>query len=148
MSENGLCGCGCGEVTNVASRTTTARGVVKGQHFRYIMGHNRRSSPVEYLEEDHGHDTPCWVWQRAKNQYGYAIQKPPRGSERSWLVHRVKWEEQNGPIPDGLDLDHLCRVRACVRPSHQQPVTRKENLRRGAGRGGVLSPAKKEKVNV
>lgn len=42
------------------------------------------------------------------------------------------YELETGPIPDGLDLDHLCRVRACVRPSHLEPVTRAVNLARGS----------------
>jgi len=47
-------------------------------------------------------------------------------------VHRALFEHFRGPIPVGLDLDHLCRRRACVRPAHLEPVTRGENLVRGA----------------
>ena len=46
-------------------------------------------------------------------------------------AHRFAYEMLVGPIPEGLDLDHLCRVRHCVNPNHLEPVTRSENLRRG-----------------
>jgi len=46
-------------------------------------------------------------------------------------AHRVLYEWTVGPVPAGLELDHLCRVRRCVRPSHLEPVSRRENLLRG-----------------
>jgi len=46
------------------------------------------------------------------------------------LAHRVAWELTNGPIPDGHELDHLCRTRNCVNPGHLEPVTRAVNCAR------------------
>lgn len=70
----------------------------------------------------------CWVWTAATYPNGYG----EFGIEgRTCLVHRVAWELLVGPIPDGLDLDHLCRNRLCVNPDHLEPVTRRENLLRG-----------------
>lgn len=46
-------------------------------------------------------------------------------------AHRLSYEHYVGPIPDGLDLDHLCRNRWCVNPDHLEPVSRRENLLRG-----------------
>jgi len=47
------------------------------------------------------------------------------------VAHRISYELLKGDIPEGLDLDHLCRNRGCVNPDHLEPVTRKENLLRG-----------------
>lgn len=71
---------------------------------------------------------PCWLWTRAKNDSGYGVVRTPRGLARS---HRATYEALRGPIPPGLVLDHLCRVRACCNPYHLEAVTDLENKRRG-----------------
>jgi hypothetical protein len=76
-------------------------------------------------------DEGCWDWQgeiSSTNGYGIAYYKG-----RGYRAHRAVYEVARGPIPDGLQLDHLCRNRACVRPSHLEPVTNWENTRRGIG---------------
>lgn len=70
----------------------------------------------------------CWLWIGSKNR-GYGAFNPTHGS--SVRAHRYAYELLVGPIPDGLTLDHLCRVRACVNPAHLEPVTRGENVRLG-----------------
>lgn len=70
----------------------------------------------------------CWIWIGARDRGGYGsvtIKGKSRGA------HRVAYEYGNGPIPDGLDLDHKCRVRCCVNPDHLEPVTHKVNIERG-----------------
>jgi len=72
----------------------------------------------------------CWVWTKSCNvKNGYAKVSVNRVMRSA---HRVSYETFVGPIPDGLELDHLCRVRACIRPSHLEPVTHAENTRRAA----------------
>lgn len=71
----------------------------------------------------------CWLWTATVNAGGYGTFFPQgRGGVRA---HRWSYEHLVGPIPEGLDLDHLCRVRHCVNPAHLEPVTRAENVRRG-----------------
>jgi hypothetical protein len=53
-------------------------------------------------------------------------------------LHVLVWQAKNGEVPEGLELDHLCRNRACCNPSHLEPVTGSENVRRGLS--GVLRP--------
>lgn len=72
----------------------------------------------------------CWLWTGARKNTGY-------GAFAVWgrqvPAHRWAYQELIGPIPDGLQIDHLCRTRACVRPNHLESVTQQENLRRGEG---------------
>lgn len=75
--------------------------------------------------------TPCWLTDYFVNKDGYVTMKIGGGRRRS--VHRVTYELLVGPIPDGLQLDHLCRVRGCVNPAHLEPVTPRENTLRGVG---------------
>jgi hypothetical protein len=49
------------------------------------------------------------------------------------MAHRAMYAEHMGPIPDGLVLDHLCRVKSCVNPTHLEPVTPLVNFQRGMG---------------
>jgi hypothetical protein len=71
----------------------------------------------------------CWEWTAGCNNSGYGIAYVAPGKQK--VAHRALYEELVGSIPEGLDLDHLCRNRRCVRPDHLEPVTRRENLRRG-----------------
>jgi HNH endonuclease len=73
----------------------------------------------------------CWMWTGAQDRHGYGqISRGGRG-EGHISAHRAVYEALVGPIPEGFDLDHLCRVPLCVNPTHLEPVTRGENTRRG-----------------
>ena len=70
----------------------------------------------------------CWLWTAGQFSNGYG-QFSIKAKKK--LSHRISYQYMVGTIPDGLDLDHICRVRNCVNPAHLEPVTRKVNLRRG-----------------
>lgn len=65
----------------------------------------------------------CWVYLGTINNNGY-------GTILGKAAHRYFYEHTVGPIPEGLQIDHLCRNKACVRPEHLEPVTREENSKR------------------
>lgn len=74
----------------------------------------------------------CWVWTTRLNDSGYATFTD---DGLQFRAHRFAYEMTLGPIPEGMQLDHLCRTRHCVRPSHLEPVTHAENMKRSvAGR--------------
>jgi hypothetical protein len=129
-----LCECGeCGLPAPIAKRTNTKAGWVKGQPMRFIHGHQSRIPESEhYRLEDRGYKTPCWIWQLSKRHGGYGqIKTPGRPKDAPRPAHIVYYERYVGPIPAEAELDHLCRVPACVNPDHLEPVTHAENVRRG-----------------
>lgn len=74
--------------------------------------------------------TGCHEWTGALDKKGYA--RVAVGGQRNKMAHRIAYEAVNGPIPDGLSLDHLCRNPRCCNPDHLEPVTLAENNRRAA----------------
>lgn len=76
----------------------------------------------------------CWPW-TGWHASGYPVIDVSRPRRRKRGAHVVVYELLVGPVPDGLELDHLCRNIGCVNPAHLEPVTHAENVRRGhAGR--------------
>jgi DNA-binding transcriptional regulator YiaG len=122
----GLCECGCGAPTVVQPHTDRSHGWEKGVPRRFIQGHNNRLRRAGWHEEDRGHTSPCHVWD------GYLNNGYPRKGKAS--AYRKRWIEENGDVPHGLELDHLCRQRDCVNPNHLEAVTHQENMRRASVR--------------
>jgi hypothetical protein len=78
----------------------------------------------------------CWLWTGSRNGAGYAS-FAIRGIGH--VGHRLAYQLVVGPIPAGFQVDHLCRIRHCVNPSHMELVTSAENTLRGLGPGGLNS---------
>lgn len=87
-------------------------------------------SPQQRFEQNHipVPEAGCWLWIAATIGDGYASFMV---SGKQVLAHRYAYEKKYGPVPDGKELDHKCRVRCCVNPDHLEPVTHKENINRG-----------------
>jgi hypothetical protein len=75
----------------------------------------------------------CWNWTGWTYRHGYGGFRPGGRGDPNGYAHRFSYEATLGPIPDGLEIDHLCRNRRCVRPDHLEPVTHAENHRRRRG---------------
>jgi hypothetical protein len=72
----------------------------------------------------------CWEWRGGRHTAGYGVL---RWQGKTGYAHRISYEMTVGPIPEGLQIDHLCRNRLCVNPSHLEAVTRRVNILRGTG---------------
>lgn len=79
------------------------------------------------LKEVQAGETECWLWNRSVRSDGYGTYY---ANGRQNYAHRFAYETLVGPVPKGLQLDHLCRVRNCINPNHLEPVTQEENTRR------------------
>lgn len=75
-------------------------------------------------------ETGCWLWTGNLTNTGYGAYQIKRNGKFIRGAHRVAYFLFVGPIPDGLQLDHLCRVRHCANPAHLEPVTSQENTLR------------------
>lgn len=111
------CACGCG--------ATVRRRFVKGHNAR--VKHPRARQGPDYIVDP---ETGCWNWQHAKTALGYGQVTRP-GGRGMVCAHRMVYERDRGPVPAGLELDHLCRNPSCVNPAHLEPVTHLENVHRG-----------------
>ena len=135
INPTGLCQCGCGEPAPIAKRTKSKLVHVKGQPVRFQRGHQFRKFHVPVGErlakQSERTSTGCLVWTGPTAGAGYGVISH---KNRLAYVHRVSYELSNGPIPSGLEIDHLCEVKLCLEPSHLEAVTHAENMRRVRGR--------------
>ncbi len=72
----------------------------------------------------------CWMWEGNRTPRGYGMFW---SGERLVSAYRWAYEDAEGSVPNGMELDHLCRVHACVRPSHLEAVVHRTNILRGVG---------------
>jgi len=87
-----------------------------------------QNGPVPPQREDLG---SCWLWIGGLGGGGYGKLSKGKKREGNVVAHIFAYETFVGPVPPGMELDHLCRNRTCVRPTHVEPVTHRENLQRG-----------------
>lgn len=147
LNPSGVCQCGCGERTPLSPRSNRHRGAVKGEPLRFIHGHQSRVKRVPPPPEPppggwalaraakikrfkRNPVTGCWLWLGSRTEKGYGR---IRFRGEWWSAHRLSYEQHVGPIPEGMQLDHLCEHPRCINPAHLEPVTGLENMRRARG---------------
>lgn len=125
-----LCRCDCGTERQIYAsrfRSDRIRSCGCNAHPKGLV------DPVELAERMERFSIPepnsgCVLWLGTVSRGGYSMLSV---GGRPTYGHRAAYEAVNGPIPGGLDLDHLCRVRSCINPRHLEAVTRKVNCLRG-----------------
>lgn len=102
----------------------------EGSKWGWCWGHFKVLTAVERFWARVKKTPDHWEWTGVLSRLGYGSFM---AEGHLWMVHRYSYELLVGPIPEGLTLDHLCRVRHCVWPEHLEPVTLQENILRGSG---------------
>lgn len=119
----GLCGCGCGQKTQLAPRNHDAWNVKKGEPYEYIQNHHGEKKRSNYVVDVDG----CHVWQGQRSQRYPSLKikgKPKK-------VHQHFWEQAHGPIPKGMVLHHKCENTRCCNVEHLEVVTPATNAHAG-----------------
>lgn len=110
-----LCECGCGQPTKPAPYSNKRKGWVKGQPLRFIDKHGSGRPIAERFWKKVDKSGDCWMWTGYKNTKGYGYIGIGSKTQRA---HRVAWELEKGPIPEGIEVCHRCDNPSCVRVSH------------------------------
>jgi hypothetical protein len=132
------CECGCGESPNPGKRFVNGHQLPFGRRVQReaqsASAFDRAMSRIEPLNNG------CWRLRKSRsnskrsNDDRYAV---IASQGKQVLLHRFLYEKMIGPIPTGLDLDHLCRNPWCVNPCCGEPVTERENTLRGEGPAAI-----------
>lgn len=114
----GYCQCGCGNKTEIATKTDRTYGYVKGEPRLWIRGHNVSQTVVERFWSRvaiTADPSKCWEWQGVILDSGYG---QIRIHQRGISTHRLAYELTNGAIPHGLNVCHTCDNKKCCNPAH------------------------------
>lgn len=125
----GFCHCDCGEKTSLIPKTVKARGLVKGQPYRFLPGHHVRIGFNGRYKSDlltafeaqvdktpgHGPWGDCWLWTGSVTTKGYG---DLRAGTKRRIAHRFAYEQAFGEIPLGFMVCHRCDVRRCENQTH------------------------------
>jgi hypothetical protein len=105
--------------------------------FLITMSDLKKSGAVPWRERIAKQSGGCWLWTGSVNADGYA---QVRRDGRTWPVHRLVWEEANGPIPDGKYVCHVCDTPPCCNPDHlflgSQQANVTDMIEKGRFKGG------------
>lgn len=109
-----------------------------GMHYQRVLKYGDPNGGIakydtwqEALRKRVHQEGDCIVWAGHRNQHGYG--RVNVGGNRLRVVHHLAWELVHGPIPDGLEVDHVCFNRACINVDHLRTVTRSDNARHRQG---------------
>lgn len=148
------CRCECGNIVEVALNNLTS-GEVSSCKCSHRQGlPEPHLTNLQYLKSrlvgfifdplKDWREYPCMIWDRSTGATGYGNVRDENGSRN---CHVVAFELFRGPVPEGFELDHLCRNRPCFCPAHTDPVTHKENIGRGIGVGFVIAEIGRNKTH-
>ena len=100
------------------------------RHGNPEAGHDRYATPEEAFIARTERRGDCLIWTGTTTDDGYGV---ITADGQNVLVHRWVWEQENGPIPEGVTLDHTCWARACADRAHLRLATHTENVRSLSG---------------